>query len=136
MNQRWAQGDWRPIQLELDDDFPRSVAALGRYDVLLVNPIRDGLNLVAKEGAALNERHGVVVLSREAGVWPEMRDAVLTVNPFDVEATAEQLARALAMSQAERSELATRARALATARTPQNWLADQIKAAGGAVQSS
>ncbi|MDA8391497.1 MAG: trehalose-6-phosphate synthase [Actinomycetota bacterium] len=136
VNLRWATDSWRPVELELGDDFPRSVAALERYDVLLVNPIRDGLNLVAKEGPALNRTDGVVVLSREAGVWPELRDAVLTINPFDVEATSEQLARALAMGDEERARLAEQGRRLATARSPAHWLADQMAAAAEEAQSS
>ena len=90
--------DWTPIVFDAPDDYPRSVAALRRYDVLLVNPIRDGLNLVAKEGALLNERDGVVVLSTEAGVCDELDGAVRAVNPFDVAATADALAQALATS--------------------------------------
>ena len=66
---------WTPILYDADDDFPRSVAALRRSDVLLVNPIRDGLNLVAKEGPLLNDRDGVLVLSTEAGAWAELGDA-------------------------------------------------------------
>src|SRR5205823_6830960 len=97
INDEWGTTDWTPIHLDTSDFFPRSVAALRRYDVLLVNPIRDGLNLVAKEGAIVNERDGVLALSREAGVYDVLRDHVLTVNPFDVSGTADVLAAALEM---------------------------------------
>ena len=70
--QRWRTPTWEPILSDLSDDYPRSVAALCRYDVLLVNPIRDGLNLVAKEGPLVNERDGLLVLSPEAGAWDEL----------------------------------------------------------------
>jgi trehalose 6-phosphate synthase len=129
LNDKWAADDWTPILFDPRDDYPLSVAALRRYDVLLVNPIRDGLNLVAKEGAILNERDGVVVLSTEAGAFDELEGAVRAVNPFDVSATADALAGALATSSEQRrreaAELARRARA----RSPQEWLSDQLAAA-------
>ena len=88
INDAWASEDWTPIVLDVADDRDRSVAALSRYDVLLVNPIRDGLNLVAKEGPLVNTTDGVVVLSREAGAWEELYPAAVGVNPFDVTGTA------------------------------------------------
>src|SRR3954454_5055903 len=79
INERWATRDWQPIVLDERDDFPRSIAAMQRYDVLLVNPVRDGLNLVAKEGPVVNRRDGVLCLSPEAGAYDELRDAVIPV---------------------------------------------------------
>ena len=129
INSTWATPSWTPVLLDLADSFARSVATLRRYDVLLVNPVRDGLNLVAKEGAALNERDGVLVLSREAGAWDELGAAALEVNPFDVTQTAERLVEALTMDGEERARRAGRLRAVATARTPQDWLEDQLRSA-------
>jgi trehalose 6-phosphate synthase len=129
INERWATSRWTPILLDTSDNFPRSVAALRRYDVLLVNPIRDGLNLVAKEGPMLNEHDGVLVLSREAGVWEELGDAALEVNPYDVRATRETLALALSMDPADRAAHAAAVRKAASARTPRHWLDDQLAAA-------
>ena len=106
------------------------MAALKRYDVLLVNPVRDGLNLVSKEGPIVNERNGVVALSREAGAWEELHEHALAVNPFDVSGTAEVLRAALEMSHAERAVRAAGLRAVALGRTPADWLADQVRAAG------
>ena len=88
INQRWATPGWTPIVLGVEDDYQRSLAALSRYDVLLVNPVRDGLNLVAKEGPLINTRHGVLALSREAGAYDELWPAALEINPFDVSGTA------------------------------------------------
>ena len=127
LNNKWGTERWTPILLDPSDDFPRSVAALRRYDVLLVNPVRDGLNLVAKEGALVNERNGVLALSREAGAWDELGGAALEVNPFDVAGTADVLHRALSMSASERGERAARLRACAAARTPADWLEDLMK---------
>jgi trehalose 6-phosphate synthase len=130
INQRWGTADWMPIVYDPEDYFPRSVAALERYDVLLVNPIRDGLNFVAVEGVYVNERDGVLVLSTEAGAWDLLgREGAISLNPFDVEATTEALATALAMDAGERRARADGLRAAAT-RRPADWLAGQIDAAG------
>jgi trehalose 6-phosphate synthase len=119
---------WRPLVLAVDDDYARSLAAYRLADVLLVNPLRDGMNLVAKEGPVLAEHGCAVVLSREAGAADEMgRDAIL-VNPFDVIGTADALHRALLMGDAERAERSARLAAAATALPPQQWLADQLAA--------
>jgi len=129
INNQWAVPGWTPILLDTSDNFPRSVAALQRYDVLLVNPVRDGLNLVAKEGPLLNSRNGVLALSREAGAWEELGGVALEVNPFDVAGTADVLAAALAMDDADRATHAASLRKLATSRSPRDWLDDQLTAA-------
>lgn len=128
VNARWQTADWQPVVLDTRDNFPGSVAALERYDVLLVNPIKDGLNLVAKEGPACNQRDGVVCLSPEAGAWEELHEAVVRVHPYDIEQVAGALRDALSEPSAERSARAARVRELATARTPRAWLDDQLRA--------
>jgi len=128
INQRWATPGWTPILLEVEDDYFRSLAALCRYDVLLVNPVRDGLNLVAKEGPLINTRHGVLALSREAGAFEELRVAALEVNPFDVSGTAAVLAEALDMGDREKASRNAALRDVITARPPSAWLQDQLDA--------
>jgi trehalose 6-phosphate synthase len=129
INDRWGTAGWTPIVYDTSDDYPRSVAVLRRADVLLVNPIRDGLNLVAKEGAIVNDRDAVLCLSPEAGVWSELGEAALQVRPFDVSGTADVLDAALRMPAAERRTRAEALRRLAVARRPADWLADQLAAA-------
>jgi len=126
VNERWATTDWQPIIFDDRDDFSRTVAGLERYDVLLVNPIKDGMNLVAKEGPLLNQRDGVVCLSREAGAFDELAPAVEMVHPFDLDQTAAALAAALDIGVDERAPRATHLRALAGARSPQAWLDDLL----------
>ncbi|MGD9796507.1 MAG: trehalose-6-phosphate synthase [Acidimicrobiia bacterium] len=128
VNRRWGTSSWTPIVYDPTDDFPRSVAALRRSDVLLVNPVRDGLNLVAKEGPIVNERDGVLLLSRESGAWDELAGAALELHPFDISGTAAVLDRALSMGPDERHRRATDLRSLATARGPGDWLADLVAA--------
>ena len=129
VNERWGRGDWQPVVFDARDDHARSVAGLMRYDALLVNSIKDGLNLVAKEGPLVNRRHGVVCLSREAGAFDELQDAVLALNPYDLDQTAGALHAALSMSADERRPRAERLSELAAARTPSHWLDDQLRAA-------
>ena len=130
VNERWGSADWQPVVLDNRDDFTRSVAGMQRYDVLLVNPLKDGLNLVAKEGPLLNERDGVLCLSREAGAFDDLSEAVIEVHPFDLEQMAGAIAAALDEPPAERAARARRLRDLASARTPAMWLDDLLGQAG------
>lgn len=129
INAKWSTRGWAPIVLETGDNYPRSIAALRRYDVLMVNPVRDGLNLVAKEGPIVNERDGVLLLSQGAGAWDELGSHAVEIHPFDVTGTANALRSALSMSVDERSTRATALRKAASARTPQDWFAEQLAAA-------
>lgn len=116
------------IQLFLQDDFDRTLAALRIYDVLLVNPIMDGMNLVSKEGPALNEVGGVLVLSRGAGSFDELGNhAVEIPDALDVESTAKALEKALEMEPAERKERAERLRGAAERRRPADWIDAQLE---------
>jgi len=127
-----AADGWTPIVLSVEDDWARSLAALSLSDVLLVNPVRDGLNLVAKEGPLVNAVDGVLVLSREAGAWAELAldgRGALGINPFDVVATAEALHTALSMPSDERAARASALRAAVRARTAADWWRDQLAAA-------
>ena len=125
---------WRPIVLSVSDDRARSLAALTLSDVLLVNPVRDGMNLVAKEGPLINTSDGVVVLSREAGAWAELElggGGAVGVNPFDVMGTSEALHDALTMSRDERVSRSAALRATVLGRTSADWWDDQLEAAEG-----
>ena len=118
--------DWNPLILEVRDDYPRSLAACARADVLLVNPIRDGMNLVAQEGPVLSERGCALVLSREAGAAATLYGEALLVNPYDVSETAAALHQALAMPDAERRRRSDAMAAIAAASPPAQWLGDQL----------
>ncbi len=127
INERFSTDSWTPILYDGTDDFPRSVAALRRYDLLLVNPIRDGLNLVAKEGPLVNERDGLVALSPEAGVWPELAGAVREVHPYDIGGTARVLHDALGTDADRRRSEAAELLGRALERSPADWLRDQVR---------
>jgi len=132
INHTWGTDDWTPIVLSVRDDWARSLAALTLSDVLLVNPVRDGLNLVAKEGPLLNAADGVLVLSRQAGAWEELAlggGGALGVNPFDVAGTADALHAALSMDGPARAARAAALRGVVRARSAADWWADQLAAA-------
>jgi len=120
--------DWNPLVLEVKDDYPRSLAACTLADVLLVNPVRDGMNLVAQEGPVLSERGCALVLSREAGAAATLDGDALLVNPYDVSETAAALHRALAMPDAERRHRSDALAATAAASPPARWFGDQLAA--------
>lgn len=127
INSRFRSGAWEPTRLELGEDMERAVAAFKSYDVLLVNPILDGMNLVAKEGPVVNQRAGVLVLSESAGAHEELGVHALSINAFDVEVTARALHRALQMSPAERD---TRSKAIAqivTTNDVARWVRHQLE---------
>jgi trehalose 6-phosphate synthase len=102
VNDRFQQEGWQPLDLRIADDFMASIAAYKQYDVLLVNAIFDGLNLVAKEAPLVNERDGVLVLSENTGAHEELAPFALTVNPFDVAGQADALYEAIVMDPEER----------------------------------
>ncbi len=128
VNEEFATRGWQPVVLQVGDDHARSLAALRLADVLVVNPLRDGMNLVAKEGAVLSERGVALVLSREAGAADELGGDALVVNPYDVSQTAEAMDAALALPADRRSERATRLAAAATALPPAAWVRAQLAA--------
>jgi trehalose 6-phosphate synthase len=126
ITEEFGTADWNPLILEVKDDYPRSLAACALADVLVVNPIRDGMNLVAQEGPVLSERGCALVLSREAGAAATLAADALLVNPYDISETADALHQALAMTDAERQRRSAAIAATATAFRPARWLGDQL----------
>jgi trehalose 6-phosphate synthase len=128
INAEFGTASWTPVMLKVDDDFARSLAAYRLADVALVNPIRDGMNLVAKEVPVVSDNGVVLVLSREAGAFEELGDDAITVNPYDIRATAAALHTALTLPPADRTDRTKRLAAAATALPPAQWFLDQLNA--------
>lgn len=128
INDAYGTPGWTPVLLNLKDDFARSLAAYRLADVALVNPIRDGMNLVAKEVPVVSDEGCALVLSREAGAYWELREDAITVNPYDVLETARALHEGLTMKPEERAERTKRLSAAATALPPAQWFLDQLNA--------
>ena len=130
INDEFGTPTWVPVHLEMNDDYARSLAAYRVADVLVVNPMRDGMNLVAKEGAVVSEAGVALVLSRDAGSADDLGEDALLVNPYDVSQTAEALHAALSMPADERSARTARLADAACALPPPAWLQAQLDALG------
>ncbi|MFD5508599.1 trehalose-6-phosphate synthase [Streptomyces sp. NPDC127051] len=128
INEEFGTADWQPVLVSVKDDFARSLAAYRLADVALVNPVRDGMNLVAKEIPVVSDAGCALVLSTGAGAYGELREDALTVNPYDVTATAKALHAALSMPAGERLERTKRLAAAATALPPTDWFTAQLSA--------
>ncbi|MGC9220230.1 MAG: alpha,alpha-trehalose-phosphate synthase (UDP-forming) [Solirubrobacteraceae bacterium] len=127
VNHRHGSPDWMPIQLKLRDDLEEAVAAYKHYDVLIVNAMFDGMNLVAKEGPIVNGRAGVSILSENTGAHEELGDYALSVNPFDIQELADSIHAALTMPVRERQRRLTGLQAKITARNPGDWIDEQLR---------
>jgi trehalose 6-phosphate synthase len=126
VNHRHGTTDWMPIDLRIYENFPEAVARYKQFDLLMVNPIFDGMNLVAKEAPAVNRRDGVLMLSENTGAHEELGDCALSVNPFDIQEQADTIHRALTMSSEERALRAERLREIVRGRDPGAWIDEQL----------
>jgi trehalose 6-phosphate synthase len=127
VNDRFQQDGWRPLDLRIEDNFAEAVAAYKQFDVLLVNAIFDGMNLVAKEAPLVNVRDGVLVLSENAGAHEELGTWAITVNPFDVAGQAEAIHAAITMGAAERRTRANAIRERVRTHDISAWIASQLR---------
>jgi len=127
VNQKYGTADWQPIEILYQNDRTQALAAMQYYDVLMVNPIIDGMNLVAKEGPVVNQRDGVLLLSRTVGAFAQLGKASIPTSPIDVGETAEALYKALTLSEEERHSKATLARLSVTNQNLDQWMLRQIK---------
>jgi trehalose 6-phosphate synthase len=127
VNEEHGTGSWKPVELSMKDNFPLSVAAYKTYDALLVNAVRDGMNLVAKEAAVVNKGDGVLILSENAGAHEELGEHALTVNPFDADEQADAIYEALNMPEDQRRRKASALRETVEANTIEHWVEAQEK---------
>jgi trehalose 6-phosphate synthase len=126
VNERFGRDGWQPVDLDVADDFPRSIAGYKQFDVLLVNPVFDGLNLVAKEAFLCNGCDGVLVLSENAGVHEELGKWAVTVNPLDISGQADALYEALMLEPGERSRRADAIRAHVREHDIREWITREL----------
>ncbi|MCB0117937.1 MAG: trehalose-6-phosphate synthase [Anaerolineales bacterium] len=126
INAKQGNSEWEPIRILVGENYSRAVAGLQIYNVLLVNSIADGMNLVAKEGPIVNQRDGVLVLSDRTGARQQLESGALIVSPLDVYGTAEAMHQALTMPAEERQEMAVRLKNLISQQDIVNWLCQQL----------
>jgi trehalose 6-phosphate synthase len=127
VNARFGNGDWEPIRVIINENYPRAVAALQCYDVLLVNSIADGMNLVAKEGPVVNRRDGVLILSERTGARQQLEPGALIIAPCDIYATAEAMHQALTMPDEQKHERAKLLRWSIENEDITTWLLNQLE---------
>jgi trehalose 6-phosphate synthase len=126
VNDRFQRDGWVPLDVQIQDNFPQAVAAYKQYDVLLVNAIFDGMNLVAKEAPLVNVRDGVLVLSENAGAHEELGEWALTINPFDLAGQAEAIHEALTMAPEEKRRRREAIAAYVRGHDIGRWIAAQL----------
>ena len=127
INSEFGTEQWQPIRLEIAESERKAIAMMKNFDVLLVNPVYDGLNLVAKEGALVNQTDGMIVLSENAGAHEELRGNVLSVNPFDVEATAAAMYAGLTMPAEDRHRMNEGAKNVVRTNDIAKWISNQVQ---------
>ena len=126
INNSFKQDEWKPIIPFIENNYIQAIAGMKIYDVLLVNPMIDGMTLVAKEGPVINTKDGVVILSESTGAFHQLWESILPVGPTDIEGTMQAMFQALTMSAEERAR-----RALTLTQTIEkddiiNWLYQQL----------
>ena len=127
VNHRHGTTDWMPIDLRIYENFHEAVARYKHYDLLIVNSLFDGMNLVAKEAPAVNTRDGVLVLSENTGAHEELKEGAINVNPFDVDEQAEAIYKALTMGPEERKRRADKLREIIARTDPGSWIDEQLE---------
>jgi trehalose 6-phosphate synthase len=127
INKQYGSQAWQPVRLEFGESVRKAMAALRNFDVLMVNPVYDGLNLVVKEGALVNRSDGVIVLSENAGAHEELHANVLSINPFDIMATADAMHRGIVMSAEDRKRLNEGAREVVRTNDISRWITRQVQ---------
>ncbi len=130
VNVRFGSSEWEPVRVLVGDNYQRAIAALQLYDVLLVNPIADGMNLVAKEGPIVNQCDGAVILSERAGARQQLETGAIIISPFDIYNTAEALHQALVMPEDERHRRAARLKETIEREDIHRWLCVQLQEIG------
>jgi trehalose 6-phosphate synthase len=126
VNHRHGTTDWMPIDLKVYENFHDALARYRHFDLLMVNSIFDGMNLVAKEAPVINTRDGVLMLSENTGAHEEIGDFALTVNPFDIQDQADAIHTALTMAPEERARRARGLKEEILSRTPGDWIDEQM----------
>jgi trehalose 6-phosphate synthase len=135
INAEFSDELWEPVRIVVGENYNRAIAAMQLYDVLLVNPIADGMNLVAKEGVLVNQRDGVLLLSESAGAFYELGDEALTVSPFDIAGMADSINEALEMPSDERHRREEVLRERVIKADVRRWFYAQVEDALRAIKS-
>ncbi|MFQ6027127.1 MAG: trehalose-6-phosphate synthase [Dehalococcoidia bacterium] len=127
INQNLGSEDWQPIRAFMENNYTQAIAGMKLYDVLLVNTIIEGMNLVAKEGPVVNTNDGVLVLSESSGAYHQLSEGALSVSPTDIEGTMETLFQALSMSAEERQDRSGKLADQVSREDINHWICRQLE---------
>lgn len=127
INDHFGDVDWQPIHVFYENNYAQAIAGMYLYDVLLVNPIIDGMNLVSKEGPLVNKGDGVLILSELAGSHEQLSEYTLNVSPTDLEGTVRALHEALTMPAKERQRRAAALKRIVQEEDITHWLESQFR---------
>jgi trehalose 6-phosphate synthase len=127
INRNFGTDEWQPIQAFMENNYTQAIAGMKIYDVLLVNTIVEGMNLVAKEGPVVNTQNGVLVLSESSGAYHQLGKAALSISPTDIEGTMASLYQAIQMSSEERQERAALLTDLIQREDINHWVCTQLE---------
>jgi trehalose 6-phosphate synthase len=130
VNAKYGDSEWEPVRVMVGENYPRAIAALQRYDILLVNSIADGMNLVAKEGPIVNQKNGVVILSERTGARQQLEEGAIVISPCDIYATAQAMHRGLVMNREERQRRGNHLIKIIEETDINAWLCMQLQAIG------
>jgi trehalose 6-phosphate synthase len=130
VNAKYGDSEWEPVRVMVGENYDRAIAALQRYDILLVNSIADGMNLVAKEGPIVNQMDGVVILSERTGARQQLEEGAIVISPCDIYATAQAMHRGLAMNRDDRKWRADRLKKIIAENDINAWMCSQLQAIG------
>ena len=107
INSTYGNDEWQPVTTFIENNYTQAIAGMKIYDVMLVNSVIDGMNLVAKEGPVVNGRGGVLILSETTGAHKQLAEGALSVSPADIEGTMDAMYQAITMDAEERERRAT-----------------------------
>ncbi len=127
INDHFGDVGWQPIHVLYENNYAQAIAGMYFYDVLLVNPIIDGMNLVSKEGPLVNKGDGVLILSEMAGSFEQLSDYSLNVSPTDLEGTVRAMQQALTMPEEERRRRASALKRVVQDQDIMYWLECQFR---------
>jgi trehalose 6-phosphate synthase len=130
VNAKYGDSEWEPVRVMVGENYPRAVAALQRYDILLVNSIADGMNLVAKEGPIVNQKDGVVIISERTGARQQLEEGAIVISPCDIYATAQAMHRGLVMNREDRQRRGNHLIKIVEENDIKAWLCSQLEAIG------
>ena len=128
INADFGTKDWEPVRILVGEDYKRALGAMQLYDILLVNAIADGMNLVAKEGPTINKQNGVLILSEATGASIELAPGSTIVSPCDIYATAKAMNQGLTMPEEEKEKRAKKLKWIIEKNDIFRWFTDQLQA--------